>query len=124
VDIPPEAFYAKTKRRTDVPQDMLDLLILRILLFCPILGRAIAKSIERTSRDILRVDHRSLYPALQHLRLLITGCDTSENNRRARYYRLTLTNRKRLTTETGMWERLTEATAHSLNPKSRGREGD
>jgi PadR family transcriptional regulator, regulatory protein PadR len=67
-------------------QGTLDLLILRTLLFGPIHTHAIAKSIERTSQDVLRVDHGSLYPALQRLerRGLITArWGTSENNRRA-----------------------------------------
>jgi len=103
----------------DMLQGTLDLLILRTLLFGPIHGHAIAKSIERASRDVLRVDHGSLYPAFQRLerRGLITAkWGTSENNRRARYYRLTAAGRKRLTAETSKWERLTEAIAHILNP--------
>ena len=105
------------RKQTDEPIDMLqgtlDLLILRTL------GHAIAKSIERTSQDVLRVDHGSLYPALQRLerRGSITAeWGTSENNRRARYYRLTAAGRKQLTAETGKWERLTEAIARILNP--------
>ena len=61
----------------------------------------------------------TLYPALQRLerRGLITAeWGTSENNRRARYYRLTTAGRKQLTTETGKWERLTEAIARIINP--------
>lgn len=120
VDDPPENFMRKQK---DEPiymlQGTLDLLILRTLLFGPIHGHAIAKSIERTSQDVLRVDHGSLYPALQRLerRGLVTAeWGTSENNRRARYYRLTAAGRKHLTTETGKWERLTEAIARILHP--------
>jgi transcriptional regulator len=100
-------------------QGTLDLLILRTLLFGPIHGHAIAKSIERASQEVLRVDHGSLYPALQRMerRGLITAeWGTSENNRRARYYRLTVAGRKQLTAETGKWERLTEAIACILNP--------
>ena len=100
-------------------QGTLPLLILRTLRFGPIHGHAIAKSIERASQDALRVDHGSLYPALQRLerRGLITAeWGVSENNRRARYYRLTAAGRKQLTTETGKWERLTEAFARILNP--------
>jgi PadR family transcriptional regulator PadR len=111
------------RKQKDEPIDMLqgtlDLLILRTLLFGPIHGHAIAKSIERASQDVLRVDHGSLYPALQRLerRGLITAkWGTSENNRRARYYRLTAAGRKRLTAETSKWERLTDAIAHILNP--------
>jgi transcriptional regulator len=74
----------------DMLQGTLDLLILRTLLFGPIHGHAIAKSIERTSEDVLRVDHGSLYPALQRLErrgMITASWGTSENNRRARYYR-------------------------------------
>jgi PadR family transcriptional regulator PadR len=111
------------RKQKDEPIDMLqgtlDLLILRTLLFGPIHWHAIAKSIERTSQDVLRVDHGSLYPALQRLerRGLITArWGTSENNRRARYYRLTAAGRKQLTSETSKWERLSEAIARILNP--------
>src|SRR5215468_4302507 len=103
------------RKQKDKPIDMLqgtlDLLILRTLLFGPIHGHAIAKSIERTSQDVLRVDHGSLYPALQRLerRGSITAeWGTSENNRR------------QLTAETGKWERLTEAIARILNPNREG----
>src|ERR1044071_1844986 len=112
------------RKQKDEPIEMLqgtlDLLILRTLLFGPIHGHAIAKSIERTSQDVLRVDHGSLYPALQRLerRGLITAeWGTSENNRPARYYRLTLVGRKQLALETSKWERLTEAIARILQPK-------
>ena len=111
------------RKQKDEPIDMLqgtlDLMILRTLLFGPIHGHGIAKSIERTSQDVLRVDHGSLYPALQRLerRGLITAkWGVSENNRRARYYRLTATGRKELTSETSKWERLSEAIARILNP--------
>jgi PadR family transcriptional regulator PadR len=103
----------------DMLQGTLDPLILRTLLFGPIHGHAIAKSIERASQDVLRVDHGSLYPALQRLerRGMITArWGTSENNRRARYYRLTAAGRKQLTSETGKWERLSKAIARIINP--------
>jgi PadR family transcriptional regulator, regulatory protein PadR len=104
----------------DLLQGTLDLLILQTLLFGPRHGHAIAKSIEQTSQDVLRVDHGSLYPALQRQerRGLITAVwGTSENNRRARYYRLTAAGRKQLAVETSKWERLTEAIARILQPK-------
>jgi PadR family transcriptional regulator PadR len=111
------------RKQKDEPIDMLqgtlDLLILRTLLFGPIHGHAIAKSIEQTSQDVLRVDHGSLYPALQRLerRGLITAkWGTSENNRRARYYRLTAAGRRQLMAESSKWERLSEAIARILNP--------
>ena len=111
------------RKQKDEPIDMLqgtlDLLILRTLLFGPIHGHAIAKSIERTSQDVLRVDHGSLYPALQRLErrgLVSAKWGTSENNRRARFYRLTAAGRRVLVTETNKWERLSEAIARILNP--------
>jgi PadR family transcriptional regulator len=103
----------------DMLQGTLDMLILRTLLFGPIHGHAIAKSIEKTSQDVLKVDHGSLYPALQRLErrgLISAKWGTSENNRRARYYRLTAGGRKQLTNETSKWERLSEAIARILNP--------
>ena len=111
------------RKQKDEPIDMLqgtlDLLILRTLLFGSIHGHAIAKSIERTSQDVLRVDHGSLYPALQRLErrgLVSARWGTSENNRRARFYRLTAAGRRVLVTETNKWERLSEAIARILNP--------
>ena len=99
------------RKQKDKPIEMLqgtlDLLILRTLLFGPIHGHAIAKSIERTSQDALRVDHGSFYPALQWLErrgLITVKWGTSENNRRAGYYHLTATGRKQLTAETGKWD--------------------
>jgi transcriptional regulator len=111
------------RKQKDEPIDMLqgtlDLLILRTLLFGPIHGHAITKSIERTSQDALRVDHGSLYPALQRLErrgLVSAKWGTSENNRRARFYRLKAAGRRVLVTETSKWERLSEAIARILNP--------
>jgi len=111
------------RKQKDDPIDMLqgtlDMLILRALLFGPRHGHAIAKSIEQTSQDVLRVDHGSLYPALQRLErrgMVSARWGTSENNRRARFYRLTSAGRKRLTSETSKWERLSEAIARILNP--------
>ncbi len=119
VEVPLERLMQKQKDEPiDMLQGTLDMLILRTLLFGPIHGHAIAKSIERTSQDVLRVDHGSLYPALQRLErqgLISAKWGTSENNRRARYYRLTAAGRKQLTAETGKWDRLTEAIARILN---------
>src|SRR5262249_59354531 len=104
------------RKQKDDPIDMLqgtlDMLILRTLLFGPRRGHAIAKSIEQTSQDVLRVDHGSLYPALQRLErrgLVGAKWGTSENNRRARFYRLTSAGRKRLTSETTKSEPFTPA---------------
>lgn len=111
-----------TKRDTDrleLLQGTLDLLILRTLRLGPAHGHAIAKSIERGSDDVLQVEQGSLYPALH--RLIKRGWVTfeegaSENNRRAKFYRLTATGRKQLEIETGKWDRLAGAIARILRP--------
>ena len=103
----------------DLLQGTLDLLILRTLLFGPTHGHNIAYLIQQTSGDVLKVDHGSLYPALQRLerRGWITAkWGTSENNRRAKYYRLTAAGRKQLAAETTKWERLAAAIGRVLRP--------
>jgi PadR family transcriptional regulator, regulatory protein PadR len=100
-------------------QGTLDLLILRTIALGPLHGHAIAKSIEFRSDDVLQVGHGSLYPALQRLikQGLITGEDgASENNRKARFYRLTQKGRKQLYSETSKWQRLSEAVGRILTP--------
>jgi PadR family transcriptional regulator len=103
----------------DLLQGTLDLLILRTLLLGPKHGHNIAHLIQQTSGDVLRVDHGSLYPALQRLERrgwIAAKWGASENNRRAKYYRLTADGRKQLVAETTKWERLAEAIARVLNP--------
>jgi transcriptional regulator len=102
----------KDEERTELLQGTLDMLILRTLLFGPLHGHAVAHSIERTTGDILKIDHGSLYPALH--RLLRRGWITSkwgisENNRKAKFYRLTAAGRKQLDTEASKWQRMVEA---------------
>jgi transcriptional regulator len=102
-------------------QGTLDLLILRTLRQGPTHGHAIAKAIERGSHDELLVEQGSLYPALHRLikRGWVTfGEGTSENNRRAKFYRLTAKGRKQLAVETGKWDRLAGAIARVLRPAS------
>ena len=106
--------------RIELLQGTLDLLILRTLRLGPAHGHAIVKAIERGSEEVLLVEQGSLYPALHRLirRGLITFEDgTSENNRRAKYYRLTAKGRKQLETETTKWDRL--AARHWPHPPSR-----
>ncbi len=89
-------------------QGTLDLLVLRILVLGPQHGQGIARAIEQQSRETLLVDHGSLYPALQRLEQrgwVRAEWGTSENNRRARYYRLTRAGRRQLAEETREWER-------------------
>ena len=105
--------------RIELLQGTLDLLILRTLQLGPTHGHAIAKAIEMNSEDVLRVEQGSLYPALH--RLIKRGWisveeGTSENNRRAKFYRLTAKGRRQLAIETGKWEKLAGAIARILRP--------
>ena len=105
--------------RIELLQGTLDLLILRTLLPGSAHGHAIAKTIEFNSEDVLRVEQGSLYPALH--RLIKRGWisverGTSENNRKAKFYRLTAKGRKQLALETGKWDKLAGAIARILRP--------
>src|SRR5277367_2907093 len=107
----------ETDDQLDLLQGTLDLLILQTLAFGRAHGHAIACSIERRSDEVLQVGHGSLYPALQRLLKLgfIAAEDgVSENNRKARFYRLTAKGRKQLSTEASRWQRLTGAIARIL----------
>jgi PadR family transcriptional regulator PadR len=105
--------------RIELLQGTLDLLILRTLMLGPAHGHAIAKAIEFNSDDVLQVEQGSLYPALHRLikRGWISFEDgTSENNRRAKFYRLTPKGRRRLATETSKWNKLAAAITRILRP--------
>jgi PadR family transcriptional regulator, regulatory protein PadR len=107
------------KERIELLQGTLDLLILRTLLRGPAHGHAIANAIEFDSDDVLQVEQGSLYPALHRLikrRWISVEEGTSENNRRAKFYRLTRKGRKQLTVETSKWDKLTQAIARILRP--------
>lgn len=107
------------RERVELLQGTLDLLILRTLRVGPAHGHAIARAIEVTSDSVLQVEQGSLYPALHRLikRGWITVEDgTSENNRRAKFYRLTAKGRKQLTVETGKWDTFAAAIARILRP--------
>src|SRR5918996_3404634 len=102
---------AKTSRenRGDMLRGTLDLLILKTLLPGPTHGHTIAHVIEHTSDEVLQVEHGSLYPALHRLEdqgLLVSFWGTSENNRKAKYYRITSQGRKHLGQERRRWEAL------------------
>ena len=100
-------------------QGTLDMLILRTLILGPAHGHQIATTIERTSDAVLQIDHGSLYPALHRLlkrRWITFEEGTSENNRRAKFYRLTAKGRKQLERETTKWDTLTHAIARVLRP--------
>ena len=107
------------KERIDLLPGTLDLLILRPLLLRPMHGHAVAKAIEFTSNDVLQVEQGSLYPALH--RLIKRGWisveeGTSENNRRAKFYRLTAKGRRQLTVETSKWDKVAGAIGRILRP--------
>src|SRR5579863_4758426 len=107
------------EQRIELLQGTLDLLILRTLLRGPVHGHAIAKAIEFDSDEVLQVEQGSLYPALHRLikRKWISVEDgTSENNRRAKFYRLTPQGRKQLAVETSKWDKLAGAIARILRP--------
>jgi transcriptional regulator len=109
--------------RIDLLQGTLDLLILRTLLLGPVHGHAIAKAIERESEDVLRVEQGSLYPALHRLikrRWITFEEGISENNRQAKYYRLTAKGRKQLDIETTKWDMLSRAIARILRRPAEG----
>jgi len=100
-------------------QGTLDLLILQTLSAGPAHGHTIAHSIERRSEDVLQVEHGSLYPALHRLEdrgWIAAFWGTSENNRRARYYRLTPAGRKQLLAQTNRWDQLVAAIGRILRP--------
>jgi PadR family transcriptional regulator, regulatory protein PadR len=105
--------------RVELLQGTLDLLVLRSLVLCPLHGHAIAKAIERNSEDVLLVEQGSLYPALH--RLIRRGWikaeeGISENNRQAKFYRLTAKGRKQLSIETSKWEIFALAISKVLRP--------
>src|SRR5437588_3894717 len=103
----------------DMLQGTLDMLILQTLLLGPAHGHSIAHAIERRSSEILQVEHGSLYPAVYRLEdrgFIASFWGTSENNRKAKYYRLTPAGRKRLVAETTRWERLVSGISRVLRP--------
>lgn len=100
-------------------QGTLDLLILKTLALGPAHGHTIAHAIAHQSDDVLQVEHGSLYPALHRLedRTWISSFwGTSENNRRARYYRLTPKGRAQLATQTNRWDEMVRAINRILRP--------
>lgn len=102
----------KNDTKLDLLQGTLDMMVMRTLLAGKANGYEIARAIERSSENVLAVDHGSLYPALYRLEKngLIAGkWEVSPTNRRARFYRLTAAGRKRLTIEHSRWEQMAAA---------------
>jgi PadR family transcriptional regulator len=104
--------------RIQLLQGTLDLLVLRTLVFGPQHGHGIMSAIRQTSEDVLLIDNGSLYPSLQRLErggLIASDWGTSENNRRARFYKLTRAGRARLVAETSKWQKMVRAVGRVLN---------
>lgn len=105
--------------RTELLQGTLDMLILRTLVGGPAHGRAIARHIQRTTDDVLQVEHGSLYPALHRLERkgwLSARWEIRERNREFKYYRLTAAGRRQLAREASKWTRLVAAIARLMTP--------
>jgi transcriptional regulator len=113
------------RERIELLQGTLDLLIVRTLVRGPVHGHAIAKAIEFNSDDVLQVEQGSLYPALHRLikrKWISVEEGTSENNRRAKFYKLTAEGRRQLTVETSKWDKMAGAIARIL--RSAKQEGE
>ncbi len=97
---------------TDLLQGTLDLLILQTLALEPMHGWGIAQRIQQVSQDVLQIGQGSLYPALYRLEYkgwIKAEWGSSENNRRAKFYKLTMTGRKQLQNEVATWDKLSTA---------------
>ena len=100
------------KEKPDLVYGTLDMLILKALQHDPRHGLAIADRIQQLSQDALRVEQGSLYPALYRLEAqgwIKANWGVSDNNRKARFYKLTAAGRKQLVAETEHWSRITAA---------------
>jgi transcriptional regulator len=103
----------------DLLQGTLDMLVLRTLMLGPLHGYGIAKAIRGTSNEALEIEFGSLYPALKRLELrgwIASQWETSEHNRRAKYYRLTAAGRKQLIREHSKWAEFVNAVSLVMGP--------
>lgn len=104
--------FKKPPEAGEILQGTLDMLILRTLVLGPAHGHTIAQAIERTSENALEVEQGSLYPALHRLEdrgWLSSAWGVSQNNRKAKFYRLTTRGRKELNAAAGRWRKMTRA---------------
>jgi transcriptional regulator len=106
--------------RSELVQGTLDMLILRTLLFGPAHGHQIAKHIQRTTDDVLQVEHGSLYPALHRMERkgwISAKWETApDRNREFKYYRLTPAGRKQLASKESKWKQVASAVARVMWP--------
>ena len=104
-------------------QGTLDMLVLRTLVLAPLHGYGIAKAIRSSSSDALDIEFGSLYPALKRLELkgwIAAKWETSDRNRRAKYYRLTPAGRKQLEREHSKWADFVSAISQVMGPIPEG----
>ncbi len=116
---------ARSNKEQELLLGTLDMLILRTLQLGPAHGHTIAHVIEHTSDEVLQVEQGSLYPALHRLEdrgWVSSSWGLSENNRRARFYKLTTAGRKQLTVETNRWQSMVEAIGSVLSHTGKSRE--
>ena len=107
----------KPSSNQEMLQGTMDMLILQTLIMGPAHGHTIAHVIEHSSQDVLQVEQGSLYPALHRLAdrgWVSSYWGTSENNRKAKYYKLTAKGRKQLLAETSRWQQMVEAIGRVL----------
>ena len=105
------------KQKPDLPQGTLDLLVLKALSLGPMHGYGVGQRIQQLAEDMLQIEEGTLYPALYRIEQrgwIESEWGVSENNRRARFYKLTRAGRKQLAVEESQWERLTSAVAKVL----------
>lgn len=110
---------SKPSAQSEMLQGTLDMLILQTLILGPAHGHTIAHAIEHGSDRFLQVEHGSLYPALHRLEdrgWIASFWGTSENNRKARYYRLTPAGRRELAQQSSRWEQLVNAIGRIMRP--------
>ncbi|HWW87903.1 MAG TPA: PadR family transcriptional regulator [Vicinamibacterales bacterium] len=110
----------KATTRVELLPGTLDMLVLRALVFGPLHGHAIARHIQRTSEEVLQVDHGSLYPAIYRLKkrgwISASWEKMPDRNREAKYYRLTPAGKKRLASEHSKWRRVARAIGLIMEP--------
>jgi PadR family transcriptional regulator PadR len=120
-----ETMAKKESDRIELLQGTLDMLILRTLLFGPAHGHQIAKHIQRTTDDLLQVEHGSLYPALHRLERkgwVAAKWEPAAKDlkREFKYYRLTPAGKKQLTVEESKWKQMAGAIARVMWPAEEG----
>lgn len=119
-----EEMPSESTDRIELLQGTLDMLVLRTLLFGPAHGHQIAKHIQRTTEEVLQVEHGSLYPALHRLERrgwVASKWETSKDrNRQFKYYRLTPAGRRQLAAEESKWKQLVRAITRVMRPAEGG----